>query len=135
MNWTALTAIATATPPRRIHLIILRLSVKYGYMEIMMRAVIAFQLTIGKRWKSIHPVLFSPETSLYNFKKKNMSIYFPSEQIIIKFRFLRFILKIRGNLSVSSFPVDLNLLVYMREEVIGANPSFKPFYLARNTAV
>lgn len=85
---------------------------------------------------STRPVLFSPETSLYNFKKKkNMSIYFPSEQIIIKFRFLRFILKIRGNLSVSSFPVDLNLLVYMREEIIGANPSFKPFYLARNTAV
>lgn len=49
MNRTALTTIATATHPRRIHLIILRLSVKYGYMEIMMRAVIAFQLTIGKR--------------------------------------------------------------------------------------
>lgn len=49
MNRATLTTIATATHPRRIHLIILRLSVKYGYMEIMMRAVIAFQLTIGKR--------------------------------------------------------------------------------------
>lgn len=70
MNRTTLTTIATATHPRRIHLIILRLSVKYGYMEIMMRAVIAFQLTIGKRENPFRSLL----KRVFFFLKQYLSV-------------------------------------------------------------
>lgn len=71
MNRTTLTTIATATHPRRIHLIILRLSVKYGYMEIMMRAVIAFQLTIGKRENPFRSLL---KRVFFFFLKQYLSV-------------------------------------------------------------
>lgn len=111
MNRTTLTTIATATHPRRIHLIILRLSVKYGYMEIMMRAVIAFQLTIGKRENPFRSLLKRV------FFKNNIYLFYKRvDYYQIPFRFI-----LKTQQFIVSFFVDLNLhVLYIarREEII-----------------
>lgn len=88
-------------------------------MEIMMRAVIAFQLTIGKRE---NPFRLSWAYSL----KKNVYLFYKRVDYHIKFRSIYFRKTQQFNSCVF---IDLNLHVLYREK------SFKPFYLAHNTAV